>query len=463
MYKARRIRFLVFSWLFLTPEHAGRRVAARVPCSGPIDVRIHYHTDNYWFSGSESTLMVLLAATLEQPALEAEFTYRAWPEYERGLRGKLDPRVRARRLRLPDPANLKAALSRGRSPRVARVLRGGVSLMPIRQLCLVWDIGRMYAELIRSDPDVVHINNGGFPGAISCNATAIAARIAGIPALYVVNNIAYPYRTPGRLIDYPVDRFVASSVDLFVTGSNAAASALRGVLRLAPARQRVIPNAVVRREPRSTVAETRHALGVATDQRIMLVVARLEERKGHRYLFDAMTRLPSSCDDVVLVVAGDGPERASLEALVESEHLAHRIRLLGEHDDPWALYATADVVVLPSIGHEDFPIVILEAMAAGRPVVATRVAGAPDQVVDGVTGHIVEPRDAAALAVAITDVLETPGRGEQMGIAGRERYDEQFAPERVVDAYVDAYRTLGTRDHLRRKNPPLRRIADEPS
>ena len=405
--------------------------------------------------------MVLLAATLERPALETEFTYRAWPEYERGLQGKLDPRVRARRLQLPDPADLKAALSRGRSPRVARALRGGVSLMPIRQLCLVWDIGRMYAELRRSDPDVVHINNGGFPGAISCNATAIAARLAGIPALYVVNNIAYPYRTPGRLVDYPVDRVVARSVDVFVTGSKAAAAALRNVLRLEAERQRVIPNAIVRREPRATAAATRHALGVSAGARIVLVVARLEPRKGHRFLFDAITRLPRSCDDVVLVVAGEGPEREALQALVEFEHIAHRVRLLGEHDDPWALYATADLVVLPSIGHEDFPIVILEAMAAGRPVVATRVAGVPDQVVDGVTGYIVEPRDPEALAVAITDVLETPGRGQQMGSAGRLRYEEHFAPERVVDAYVDAYRTLGTRDHLRRQDPPRRRIVEK--
>ena len=431
-------------------------------CSRSIDVRIHYHTDCYWFSGSESTLMVLLAATLEQPALETAFTYRAWPEYERGLRGKLDPRVRARRLRLPDPANLKAALSRGRSPRVARALRGGVSLMPIRQLCLIWDIGRMYAELRRSDPDVVHINNGGFPGAISCNATAIAARIAGVPSVYVVNNLAYPYRTLGRLIDYPVDRLVAHSVDLFVTGSSAAADALRGVLRLDPSRQRVVPNAVVRRAPRSSVAETRVALGVSAGARVVLVVARLEERKGHRYLFEAMARLPSSFDDVVLVVAGDGPERAKLEALAEHLHIAYRLRMLGDHPDPWALYATADVVVLPSIGHEDFPIVILEAMAAGRPVVATRVAGAPDQVADGVTGYIVAPPGSGSFGFRDRwHVFGTPGRGELLGIAGRQRYEDHFAPERVVNSYVNAYRTLGTRDHLRRKDPAGRRIIEE--
>ena len=408
-------------------------------------MRIHYHTDNYWFSGSETTLLALLTAADDEPSVEMVFTYRAWPEYEDGLRTKLAPHVPRRRLRLPDPADLKVALSRGRSPRVSRALRGGVSLLPVKQVCLVWDIARMYAELRRSNPDVVHINNGGFPGAISCNAAAIAARLAGIPSLYVVNNIAYPYRTPGRALDYPFDRMVARSVGMFVTGSKAAGDALQHVLRLKAAQRRVIPNAVVRRDPEAAAEKTRTALGVARDRRIALVVARLEVRKGHRYLLEALQHLPTSCADLMVVVAGSGPERAALERLAESLGVSNRVRFLGEHPDPWSLYELADIVVLPSIGNEDFPIVILEAMAAGRPVVATRVAGIPDQVVDHVTGRIVAPKDSIGLAEALADVLGVPGRGEAMGAAGRRRYETHFAPSEVVREYWRAYGSLLSR------------------
>lgn len=410
-------------------------------------MRIHYHTDNYWFSGSEATLLVLLSAALDEPSVQTVFTYRAWPEYEEGLRTKLAPRVRRRRLQLPDPANLKVALSRGRSPRVSRALRGGVSLLPVKQVCLLWDIARMYAELRRSNPDVVHINNGGFPGAISCNAAAIASRLAGIPSLYVVNNIAYPYRTPGRVLDYPFDRMVARSVSVFVTGSSAAGDALRHVLRLKPSRHRVIPNAVVRRDPSASADETRQALGISHETRIALVVARLEARKGHRYLLEALTHLPASCADLMVVIAGSGPERGALEHIAESLGVSKRVRFIGEHSDPWSLYAIADVVVLPSIGHEDFPIVILEAMAAGRPVVATRIAGVPDQVRDHVTGRLVEPSDAVRLAEALADVLDVPGRGEAMGIAGRHRYETHYAPSEVVSQYWRAYRALLSRQY----------------
>lgn len=405
-------------------------------------MRIHYHTDNYWFSGSETTLMVLLSAALDEPSVETVFTYRGWAEYDDGLRTKLAPAVARRRLRLPDPADLKVAVSRGRSPRVARALRGGVSLLPVKQVCLLLDVGRMYAELRRSHPDVVHINNGGFPGAISCNAAAIAARLAGIPSLYVVNNIAYPYRTPGRVLDYPFDRMVARSASMFVTGSNAAGDALRSVLRLKAARHRVIPNAVVQRRPTATASATRKALAIARGTRIALVVARLEIRKGHRYLLEALQHLPASSADLMVVIAGSGPERAALESLAKSLGVTNRIRFLGEHPDPWSLYEVADVVVLPSIGNEDFPIVILEAMAAGRPVVATRVAGIPDQVIDQVTGRLVAPGDAAGLAEALADVLDVPGRGTAMGKAGRHRYETHFTPGEVVSEYWRTYRSL---------------------
>ena len=394
---------------------------------------------------ASSTLLVLLAAALDRPSVQAVFTYRAWPEYEKGLRAKLDPRVPSRRLRLPDPANLKVALSRGRSRRASRLIRGGMSLLPVRQGCFIWDVGRMYTELRRSDPDIVHINNGGFPGAISCNATAIAAGLARIPVLYVVNNLAYPYRTPGRLLDFPFDRLVVHAVSMFVTGSTEAGARLRAVLRLDPSRRRVIPNAVVSRRPRASDEETRLSLGVGSEARIALVVARLEARKGHRYVLQALAQLPALFDDVVLVLAGDGPERAALEHLAAALRISDRVRFLGEHSDPWSLYAAASVVILPSIGHEDFPIVILEAMAAGRPVVASRVAGIPDQVVDGVTGRLVAPGDPMALAAAVASVLGTPGQVEEMGTAGQHRYETHFAAQRVVEEYWQTYATLISR------------------
>lgn len=421
-------------------------------------MRIHYHTDCYWFGGSEVALLLHLEAAFGSADLQPFFTYRADSEYESGLRAQASSGVRARRLRLPDPADLKHALSRGRSPRVAKALRGGVSLLPLRQFCLLWDIGRLYVAFHAERPDVVHINNGGFPGAISCNAAAIAARCANVPAVvYVANNIAIPYERPSRVLDYPVDRLVVRSVDVFVTASAIASSALASVLRLPETQHTVIPNATEAGEAPAPVEGIRADLGVADDRLVLLVMARLEKRKGVKHLFDALPLLPLGIRDrVIILVAGEGPEQDALEKQCASMGIAAQIRFLGHRTDRWSLYEAADVIVLPSISHEDMPIVILDAMAAGRPVVASRVAGIPEQVVDGVTGRLVPPGDATALAEALGTVLAEEGARVAMGRAARERYEARYTPQRFTDAYRHLYASVlkGTRRRAASKAVP---------
>ena len=418
-------------------------------------MHIHYHTDCYWFGGSEIALLLHLEAAFESADVDPSFTYRAGSEYEAGLRALASARVRAGRLRLPDPADLKQALSRGRSPRVARALRGGVSLLPLRQLCMAWDIGRMYAVFRAGRPDVVHINNGGYPGAISCSAAAIAARIARVPVVvYVVNNVAIPYNRPSRVLDYPVDRLVVQSVDLFVTASVVASHALASVLHLSDHRHTVIPNAAELGVATASRAEIRHDLGISDDRLVLLVMARLEKRKGHTYLLDALPQLPEQVRErTIVLVAGVGPEREALEAQCAAMHLGDRVRFLGQRNDRWSLYEAADVIVLPSISHEDMPIVILDAMAAGRPVVASRVAGIPEQVVDGVTGRLVPPGDAATLAEALAAILADPTGRDAMGRAARVRYESRYTPQRFVDAYRRLYVSLLERRRRRESQP----------
>ena len=412
-------------------------------------MRIHYHTDCHWFGGSEMVLLLHLDAAFDSADMEPVFTYRAGSEYEAGLRARLTSKVPAKRLRLPDPFDLKQALSRGRSPRMAKALRGGFSLLqlPLKQICMVWDVGRMYVELRRSRPDVLHINNGGFPGAISCNATAIAAHLARVPVVvYVVNNIAVPLGRPSRALDYPVDRLVARSVDLFVTASPAAGRALRSVLRLPETQHRVIPNATQFGLATASAQRTRQELGVPSGRLVVLVMAILDKRKGHQYLLDALPQLPQAIRlGMTLVIAGDGPERGALEDQSRARGISSQVLFLGERTDRWSLYEAADVIVLPSISYEDMPIVILDAMAASRPVVATTVAGIPEQVVDGVTGRLVAPSDSVALAAALADVLADSDARAAMGAAARERYEALFTPKRFIDAYRREYASLLTR------------------
>lgn len=411
---------------------------------------IHFHTDNYVFSGSEVTLTVLVGA-ISRSDLRAVLTYQPWPDYETGLERTLPPEISRSPVNLPDPERTKRALVRRLGSWVDRPVRALARVVPQRRIAQ-WQSTRRLVRIFRDQcPDIVHINNGGFPGAISCNAAAIAARRAGVPAtVYVVNNLARSHTRPSRWLDLVLERRLRQAVTVFVTGSVAASESLIDVLGLSEAAVRVIPNTVAASDsvvPRDTA---RRAMKLDDADKVIVVPARLEQRKGHRFLLDAVPSIVERVgSDVVVLIAGSGPERESLVRYADARSLTPTVRFLGHVDDMASLYASSDVVVLASVANEDFPVAILEAMAAGRAVVATRIAGTTEQVVDGETGYLVEPRDSRALASAISNVLADREVANRMGKAGRKRFEDEYAPDVVIERYLSLYRDLLAKTSVR--------------
>jgi glycosyltransferase involved in cell wall biosynthesis len=408
-------------------------------------MRIHFHTDCYTFSGSEITLVLLLEAAAMLDGVDSRFTFVSRPEYDAGLRARITDEVEAVALAVIDPALIKARFigDRGRASSVA--VRGIAKFTPLRQVALISSVRRMTTLFRQERPDIVHINNGGFPGAISCNAAAIAARRANVPVVvYVVNNLARGYNRPSRVADFPADRAVRKSVTRFVTGSNAAGAVLDRVLHLPGAQRTVIPNSCIVGLPDESLAATRARLGVGAGAPVLAVIGLLEKRKGHLVLLEALARLLTTPrgETPVLLVAGDGPEGPRLRLLADRLGISQSVRMLGHQRNVWNILQVADLLVLPSIADEDFPVVILEAMAAGKPVVASRVAGVPEQIVDGETGVIVPAGDVQTLAEALGRVLADGEKMAKMGRAGGKRFRELFSPSVVTDHYFELYRDL---------------------
>ncbi|HVM69821.1 MAG TPA: glycosyltransferase family 4 protein [Gaiellaceae bacterium] len=170
---------------------------------------------------------------------------------------------------------------------------------------------------------------------------------------------------------------------------------------------------------------------------LVVSVGRLKEPKDFSTLVRALAELREVPHRAV--VAGDGPDRPALEA--ERDELGVRVELSGERDDVPALLAAADVFVLSSRS-EGMPMSILEAMAAGLPVVASAVGGVPELVVDGETGLLVPPGDADALAAALRLVLEDADLRRRLGSAGRERAQRAFGLERFRREHLALYERL---------------------
>ena len=215
------------------------------------------------------------------------------------------------------------------------------------------------------------------------------------------------------------------------------------VVRLgAPAAgQTIIPFGVdVEQFTRNDVA-TRGELGVQSNGPLVGTVCRLvEPKKGLSVLLQAMAELKGAGADrgCQLLIVGEGPARQSLEALSQRLGLSPCVRFVGARRDIPRILPLLDLFVLPSL-YEGFGIAILEAMAAGKPVVATTVGGIPEFVVPGDTGLLVEPGHAPALAEAIGCLLGDPERARRMGIRGRERVRAGFQMATVVQRHEQVY------------------------
>lgn len=176
---------------------------------------------------------------------------------------------------------------------------------------------------------------------------------------------------------------------------------------------------------------------------VILYAGRLRSRKAVAVLVAALPRVLAALPACRLVIVGGGEQSARVAAAVHARGLTGHVELAGALPRAAAVarLAEADVFCLPST-YEGLPLAILEAMAAGLPVVATAVAGNSEAVEDGVSGLLVPPESAAALAEALISLLLDPARRQQMGEAGRRRVAERFAIERVVERHLALLRQL---------------------
>jgi glycosyltransferase involved in cell wall biosynthesis len=181
------------------------------------------------------------------------------------------------------------------------------------------------------------------------------------------------------------------------------------------------------------------------DECLIAFAGRLVRGKGPDYLIKAVASLRLA-HPIRLVIAGEGPERPRLESLARSLGLEQVVEFAGLRHDMPRFWQCCDIAVVPSAEFiESCPMTPLEAMASGKPVVATRNGGLPELVVDGVTGMLVPPGDAAALAKALAVYAVDAGLRASHGTAGRLRVNENFSINRCAAAYLDLFDELTKR------------------
>jgi glycosyltransferase involved in cell wall biosynthesis len=187
--------------------------------------------------------------------------------------------------------------------------------------------------------------------------------------------------------------------------------------------------------------ETRRYLGIPPDRFAVGWVGRMTAVKRTDDVLDGFMRLRARGVDATLCLVGDGPDREGLERLAHELGIIKDTLFLGYQEDVGPLYAAFDALVLPS-GNEGTPVSVIEALAAGTPVVATRVGGVPDVVRHGEDGFLVEPGESEAFADRLAQLARDPALRERFGAAGRARVLPRYAVDRLVDDVDRLYRAL---------------------
>lgn len=285
--------------------------------------------------------------------------------------------------------------------------------------------------------DLIHAHNG---------RTALAAAMAGGPAVASQHFLAPDHtqrRGPLGMAYRGAHHWVNRRVRHHIAISGAVREEMMKRGDVPSERVTVVPNGVQAPSPEklASVVEVRRELKVPAGTPLVVCVARLEREKNILSLVDAIHAVRLAFPSVRCVVAGEGSRRAALEERIRELYLEKNFQLLGFRSDALSLVHAGDVFVLPSLA-EPSGLAILEAMALGKAVIATRAGGPIEIVQDEVTGLLVPPSDPAALAGAIHRLIVDDAERAKMGRSGAQRFRERYTASDMARGTAEVYRKV---------------------
>ena len=362
---------------------------------------------------------------------------------------------------------VSGTLARGESSMAFVAEQLGVRVLPLaelsREISPLRDIvaAVKLAKLIRAErPQILHTHTAK-AGTIG----RLAALLAGParPALvvhtfhgHVLRGYFGPLRTAAfRLLETALAR---ASTALVAVSPEVRDELVR--LGVAPASKFVVIRLGIELEQRVHAEpglrdESRRQLGVAPERFLVGWVGRMTGVKRVDDVLLGFARLRELGVDAVLGLIGDGPDREGMERRASELGIIRHCLFLGYQEEVAPYYAAFDAVILPS-ANEGTPVSVIESLAAGRPVVATRVGGVPDVVVEGVDGFLVELGDTDALGERLAELARDPELRARMGEAGQSRIVQRYAVERLIGDIDDLYRSLLEAKGLGQLLPPAR-------
>lgn len=318
--------------------------------------------------------------------------------------------------------------------------REGLELIPLApktemDLGAAWRLSRLVKQL---RPEILHAHDP--------HGVAMAAMALSMSTLPAKPPLVASRRVDFRMRGNTLSRWKYRQVDCFICASDA----IRQMLLadgIEPSRAVTVHEGIdLDRVAAAPAVNLHEELWLPHHAPIVGNVAALVPHKGHRHLIDAASLVLRQVPDTRFVIAGEGELRPNLERAIKDRRLEKHVLLAGFRPDVLSLHKAFDIFAMSSVT-EGLGTSLLDAMAAGKPVVATTAGGIPEVVVDGETGFLVPPRDPHAMAEALVKLLKDSALRQQMGQAGRLRARRRFSAERMVQDTVRVYTRVGRHPH----------------
>ena len=293
--------------------------------------------------------------------------------------------------------------------------------------------------------DILHINNGGFPGAFTCNSLVLAAKKMKLNKIvYSVHNMAINYNRPSRFLDRLIDPLIVKNTSIFLTGSRSASDQLLKVLK---SKNNIVINTGTNvPEINQSKKEILEKFNLEHSTKIILVPANFEKRKGHNILVESISILKNEIglnNLPYFILPGEGSELNYIKSKVKEFDLHSKVLFTGHLTDLYfPLLSISDIVILPSIANEDFPNVIMESMAYGKAIIATEIAGIPEQISHGISGLLVKPSNSNDLYQKIKYLLKNDQAINFLGSNAQKEYKKRFSLDITLSNYLSFYNSL---------------------
>jgi len=406
--------------------------------------KLLFFSDCFIYGGCEIVIANLMNSKLIHQNFDVKYSFRDFKAYSSAVKKKIISKWH--KLLLP----LKL-MSNGN---IYYFLDLNIEINIIRKLLkfpffIIQNIGiysffnffKLLSFFKKQNPDILFINNGGYPGSEICRLAVKAAKKANInKILFNVNNIAYP---PKSSFEKKENIFIGKNVDYFITASFAARNALIQTVGFNPDKIVSIPNTINEELLKINAGILKKEFNINDNIILLGSVGLLTKRKGFEILIQAISEVIKyeNIPEFKVFIFGEGEDRKKLGLLIDELNLKN-IFLPGHKEDILSYVNDFDLFILPSISNEDMPYVILEAMMLKKSVIGTNVAGIPEEIKTGKTGFVVAPGDIHELANAIIKLLIDKELRVNLSEQAYIRYNELFSYNIIINKYYELFKNI---------------------